>query len=164
MTPAEAAVVLGWAAAIDAREKSEMAATAWAGALDPRVTVADAKWIITDHYKRETWKVMPAHINERYKAVRHDRTKDTPWPDPPSELDGHTKAEIEWRRTYMEAIADGLSATQADAKACAAVSVTRAIIEAAPRPVTAMLTSHKGTCSRQCGCLTRPIRPEEKKR
>lgn len=163
MTPAEAAIVLGWAAAIDGREDSEIAAQAWAGALDPRLTVADAKWIITDHYKRETWKVMPAHINERYKQVRRDRTKDVAWPDPPSELDGRTKGEIEWRRTYMEAIADGLSPAQADVKACAAVSVTRKVIEAAPRPVTAMLTSHKGACSRQCGCLTRPIRAEEKR-
>lgn len=163
MTPAEAAVVLGWAAAIDGRDPSEIAPVAWAGALDPRLTVDDAKWIITDHYKRETWKVMPAHINERYKQVRHDRTKDAAWPDPPSELDGHTKGEIEWRRTYMEAIADGRSPAQADTIACAAVSVTRKAIEAAPRPVTAMLTSHKGACSRQCGCLTRPIRAEERR-
>lgn len=161
MTPAEAAIVLGWAAAIDGREESEIAAQAWAKALDPRLTVADAEWIITDHYKRETWKVMPAHINERYKQVRHDRTKDTAWPDPPSELDGGTKGEIEWRRTYMEAIADGRSPAQADAKACSAVSVTRKAIEAAPRPVTAVLTAHKAACA--CGCLTRPIRAEERR-
>lgn len=161
MTPAEAAIVLGWAAAIDGREESEIAAQAWAGALDPRLTVADAKWIITDHYKRETWKVMPAHINERYKAVRHDRTKGMRSPEPPEALDGIPEREQAWTRAYVRLIGDGLTEAEADVRACAEHGVTRAVIEAAPRPVTAVLTAHKAAC--RCGCLTRPIRAEERR-
>lgn len=139
MTPAEAAAVLGWAAAIDGREESEIAAEAWASALNPRLSIADAKWIITDHYSRETWKVMPAHINEKYRQVRYDRTKDMKTPEPPEELEGNPARELEWQRAYRTAIGDGQKEAQADATACRAVSVTRAQIEAAPRPVEALL-------------------------
>lgn len=161
MTPAEAAIVLGWAAAIDEREESDTAAQAWADALNPRLTVADAKWIISDHYSRETWKVKPAHINEKYKQVRRDRTKDMRSPEPPQELNGEPARELAWQRAYRTAIGDGQNEAQADLTACQAVSVTRRAIEAAPRPLSAAIEGHKAAC--QCGCLTRPIRAEERR-
>lgn len=161
MTPAEAAAVLGWAAAIDGREESEIAAEAWASALNPRLSIADAKWIITDHYSRETWKVMPAHINEKYRQVRHDRVKDMRAPEPPEALEGNPVRENAWRVAYVRLIGDGLTEAQADVQACAEHGVTRPAVEASPRPLTAILGTHKAGCP--CGCLTRPIRTEERR-
>lgn len=163
MTPAEAAAVIAHAAAFDNREPSKVAPAAWASALNPRISVKDACWIISDHYSRETWKVMPAHINERYKQVRRSRTQDMHSPEPPAELDGHPAREIEWQRAYRAAIGDGLDAAEADEQACRAVSVSRRQIEAAPRPLTAFLGTHSAKCPPSCGCLTRPIRTEERR-
>lgn len=161
MTPAEAAIVLGYAASIDGREESDAAADGWSKTLDPRLSVKDAAWIVMDHYKRETWKVMPAHINERYKQVRHDRTKDMRSPEPPEALDGIPAREQAWVCAYVRLIGDGLTESEADTQACAEHGVTRAAIEAAPRPVKELASTHKGGC--KCGCLTRPIRAEEKR-
>lgn len=105
--------------------------------------------------------IVPGDVREAVRQVRHDRTKDMRSPEPPEALDGIPAREQAWVRAYVRLIGDGLTESEADAQACAEHGVTRAAIEAAPRPVKELAGTHKGGC--KCGCLTRPIRAEEKR-
>lgn len=133
----------------------------WADAL------ADVSYVTAQEVVREmaatrtstTRSVVPGDVRDAVRILRHDRLKDMRSPEPPQELDGHPARELAWQRAYRTAIGDGQDEAQADLTACLAVSVTRLVIEAAPRPVTAALEGHKAGC--RCGCLTRPVRAEE---
>lgn len=140
-------------------------AAVWADALAD-VSFVTAQEVVRDMAATRTSggrSVVPGDVRESVRLLRHSRTKDMRTPEPPEALEGDPRREIEWQRVYRTAIGDGQNETQADSTACVALRVTRPAIEAAPRPVTAMLTSHKGACSSQCGCLTRPIRAEERR-
>lgn len=105
--------------------------------------------------------VVPGDVRDAVRILRHDRTKDVTAPNPPQELDGHPGREKAWRIAYMRAIGDGQTLEQADVTACREAHVVRAVIEPAPRPLRLALEGHKAAC--QCGCLTRPIRAEERR-
>ena len=161
MKLSEVADLLTMASAYDGRKPAEVTTRAWAAALDDNITFADAKTIVIEHYARTRDWIMPADVNAASRQIRHARTSVMASPQPPEALDGIPERENAWRRAYVRLIGDGLTEAEADARACAEHGVTRPAIEAAPRPVAALTGTHKPTCT--CGCLTRPIRPEERR-
>jgi hypothetical protein len=163
MTPAESGALLLFASAFDNRQPSEPAALAWSEALDERVTLADARGIIAEHYARSRDWIMPSDINVRGLALRKTRLDRIETPQPPETIDPDDVARnIRWTRAYVRLVGDGIPEVEATAKACAEVGVNvPAQLEAVRRPEYARLAmlAHGPQC--QCGCLTKPIRPEE---
>lgn len=119
MTPQEAAVVLGKCAAFDNRRPDPSTIAAWAEALDPDVTLADALDIVRDHYAESRDWIMPADINRRSRDIRRQRTaaifeNRTPIPDG---LGDEPHLEIAWRKAVMRGVGDGLTLDDAQARA-----------------------------------------------
>lgn len=161
MKLSEVADLLTMASAYDGRKPAVTTVEAWAAALDDNIAFADAKAIVIEHYARTRDWLMPADVNAASRQIRHARTSVIATPQPPEALDGIPAREHAWRRAYIRLVGDGLTEAEADAQACAEHGVTRPAIEAAPRPVAALTGTHKGGCT--CGCLTRPIRAEERR-
>jgi len=140
VTPSEAAALLTYAAAYDNRTISEIAARAWAEALDPRTMFDDGRRIVVEHYSRTRDWIMPADINAASRTIRLARLDRMQTPEPPSSLDADDiPAQLAWQRAYRGAIGDGHDEDAADRIANATVNVTRIQIEAAPRPVAALV-------------------------
>jgi len=76
MTPAEAGRVLAAAAVFDgrlnppSREDAAARAIAWAQALRADMPADWAMRAVVEHYGSQTSAVMPAHLNEKWRAVR----------------------------------------------------------------------------------------------
>lgn len=102
--------------------------------------------------------VTPGDVRDAVRSIREARLRGIKTPEPPEELDGNPLRENAWRREYERLIGDGLTEAEADAQACAEHGVTRAQLDAAPRPVQAAIEGHRASC--RCGCLTRPVRAE----
>ena len=103
MTPQEAAVVLGKCAAYDNRRPDPATTAAWAEALDPNLTLADALAIVRDHYAESRDWIMPADINHRSRDIRRQRIKNalnnqTLTPDG---LGDEPHLEIAWRKALV---------------------------------------------------------------
>jgi hypothetical protein len=135
MTPADAAELLAYAAAFDNRSTSEIAARAWAEALDPRVLLADGRRVVVEHYARTREWIMPSDINTAATRLRRERLDRMATPEPPESLDGDPALEIPWQRAYRAAIGDGHDEQRADEIACATVGVRRPAVITAVRPV-----------------------------
>ena len=159
MKPSEVADLLLMASAYDNRKPAEITTRAWAAALDENILYADAQSIVIEHYANTRDWIMPADINTRSRQIRQARTRDMRSPEPPEALEGIPEREHAWTRAYVRLIGDGLTESEADAQACAEHGVTRAQLDAAPRPVQAAIEGHRASC--RCGCLTRPVRAEE---
>lgn len=86
MSPAEAALLLGVAAAYDNRTVSEIAARAWAEAL-AGVELADAKAVVVEHYRRTRDWIMPADVLAGVKAMQRARLAAAPPPLPSTDPD-----------------------------------------------------------------------------
>lgn len=161
MNLAETGTLLAKIATIDSRKVDQLTIVAWHELLQT-VSLANAMDALREH--RTTcpgvW-VEPGHILAGAKAARRQNLDRMRSPEPPESLNGAPAREIGWQQTYRRLIGDGLTEPEADAQACAEHGVTRAAIEAAPRPVKELTGTHKGGC--KCGCLTRPIRAEEKR-
>lgn len=148
MTPADAAELLALAAAFDNRSTSEVAARAWAEALNPNVTLVDGKRIVVEHYARTRDWIMPADINAASRTMRLSRLDRMQTPEPPSSLDADdVPAQLAWQRAYRGAIGDGHDEDAADRIANATVNVIRPIAAISERPVLALVeqvarTSH----------------------
>lgn len=86
MTPEETLDLLTFGAVLDQRiELTEPSVTAWhlvIGDLD----FADAQAALGAHYQDSRYRVMPADIRQRVKAMRRDRLERTPVEAPPHEL------------------------------------------------------------------------------
>ncbi len=139
MTPSECAELLALAAAFDNRSIGEENARAWAAALEPTVTLGDARQIVVDHYASTRDWIMPADVNTASARLRRARLERADVVDPPDGLE--TPSFLAWRRAYQRAIGDGLAAGEADAVACAAVGVARARQVSAARPVLALVAT-----------------------
>jgi hypothetical protein len=76
MTPQDAARVLAVACGLDARltpptpQDAQARAALWAAALHPDMPPRWAEEQAVAHYRRTTDILMPAHLNEAYRAVR----------------------------------------------------------------------------------------------
>lgn len=96
MTPEEIIDLLTLAAAVDGREVGQADVAAWhmiIGDLD----FADARQALVEHYQDSRFKVMPADIRQRVKAVRRARLDRALLAAPPPELVGQPgkyKAEL----------------------------------------------------------------------
>lgn len=163
-SPVVASALLMYAAATDNRQPSEEAAIGWANALDEQVTLADGKAAIDRHRATSTDWLMPAHINTEVRRIRKTRADALGTVNPPAELADRPHVENTWKREYTRARCDGEEHEAAEKRACDAVGVEVPLqLPAAPRPeaVKRLMAGHTATCGPECGCLTKPIRPEE---
>lgn len=161
-SPVVASALLMYAAATDNRQPSEEAAIGWANALDEQVTLADGKAAIDRHRATSTDWLMPAHINAEVRRIRRARSEALGVVNPPAELADRPHVENTWKREYTRARCDGEEHAAAEKRACDAVGITVPLqLEPTPRPeaVKRLMATHGPQC--ECGCLTKPIRPEE---
>lgn len=126
MTPQEAAVVLGKCAAYDNRRPDPATTAAWAEALDPNLTLADALAIVRDHYAESRDWIMPADINHRSRDIRRQRIKNalnnqTLTPDG---LGDEPHLEIAWKKALMQGLGDGLDLDAASSAAWQSIGRT----------------------------------------
>lgn len=137
-------------------------AAVWADALSD-VSFVTAQEVVRNMAATRTSggrSVTPGDVREEVRVIRHARLRDIKSPEPPEQLDGNPTRENAWRLAYVRLIGDGMTEAEADARACEEHGVTRAQLDAAPRPVLAVIEGHKARCS--CGCLTRPISKHER--
>jgi hypothetical protein len=107
MTPAEAAALLGVAAAFDNRKPDADAAQAWSRTLDG-LRFQDCRDAIIGHYKRTNDWLMPSHVIAEVKRIRHKRVMEFGPIDPPASLDpSDTGAYHDWLTATTKAIGDG---------------------------------------------------------
>lgn len=104
MNPAEAATLLGIAAAFDNRKPDPDAAQAWAIALGD-MRFEDARDAIVAHYRASSEWLMPSKVIGEVKRIRAKRIEEHPPLTPPADL---TPVQtIEWLRDARRRIADG---------------------------------------------------------
>lgn len=83
VTPQEAARVLAVACTLDARltpsstEDARARATLWAATLHPEMAPTWAEEAVVSHYRRSGDVIMPATLNEAYRAVRDRQRSDS---------------------------------------------------------------------------------------
>lgn len=136
MTPSEISDLLAYAAAFDNRSASEIAARAWAEALDPRVSFDDGRALVVEHYSRTRDWIMPSDINTGSSRMRKARLDVMRTPEPPDTIDpDDVQAGLSWQRAYRAAIGDGHDEQRADEIACATLGVRRPEVITAVRPV-----------------------------
>lgn len=160
--PAVAAALLSWASATDNREVTPEASIAWADALDDVVTLEDGKAAITAHRRSSTDWLMPLHVNTEVRRIRKIRTDAIGDVNPPGVLSDRPALENSWKREYARAIGDGETPDAATKRACDALGIDVPLqLEPIPRPDTVkrLMAAHGPQC--ECGCLTKPVRPEE---
>lgn len=160
--PAVAAALLSWASATDNREVTPEASIAWADALDDHVTLEDGKAAITAHRRSSTDWLMPLHVNTEVRRIRKIRTDAIGDVNPPGELADRPALENSWKREYARATGDGELPDAAYKRACDALGIDVPLqLEPIPRPeaVKRLMATHGTAC--KCGCLTKPVRPEE---
>lgn len=162
---ADAAELLGRAAARDNREPTRAAAMAWAEDLDDHVSLADGSAAISAHYRTTRDWIMPSDINAMVRAMRKARTDGIGADEiPPAELAESPSRAITWTREFRRAIGDGETPDAATKRACDALGIpVPRQLETTPRPdhVKRLMSGHNATCGPECGCLTKPIRPDE---
>jgi hypothetical protein len=160
--PSIAAALLAYAASTDNRQPSEEAAHGWANALDERVTLPDGKAAIDAHRATSTDWLLPAHVNAEVRRIRKARADAMGVVNPPAELADRPALENTWKREYARAICDGEEPDAAEKRACDALGIDIPLqLEPIPRPeaVKRLMATHGTSC--KCGCLTKPVRPEE---
>lgn len=82
MTPAEAAVLLGMAAAVDNRKPDAETAKAWAAMLDG-LRFEDCQAAIVEHFKTSTDYLMPVMVCTIARRIRAKRIAEHPPVEPP---------------------------------------------------------------------------------
>jgi len=159
----DAAELLGRAAARDNREPTRAGAIAWSEDLHEYVSLADGSAAISAHYQRTRDWIMPSDINTAVRAMRKARTERIGADEiPPAALDEKPAVALTWTREYRRAIGDGEAPDAATKRACDAVGIAVPLqLDAVPRPeaVKRLMAAHETGCL--CGCLTKPIRPDE---
>ena len=116
-------------------------AAVWAMALED-VSFVTAQEVVRDmtaHRTSAGRSVTPGDIREAVRVIRSSRTARMSTPQPPETLDGNWEREQEWIRHYVRAIGDGQNEATADRTACQALGVARPVLEAAARPVNALI-------------------------
>lgn len=68
---------------------------------------ADAEQAVLGHYRECRERIMPADVRSRVKAVREERLRKTPLPDPPAAVADDPVAYTEWLGAERRRIADG---------------------------------------------------------
>jgi hypothetical protein len=104
VTPAEAAALLGVAAAFDRRKADDDTAKAWSIALG-NLPFVDCRDAIVQHYRATDAWLMPSHIIAAVRKIRRDRLEDAPALTPPPGLDPIET--IEWLKGARARIAAG---------------------------------------------------------
>lgn len=107
MTPVEAQVLLGIAAAFDNRKPDADAAKAWSVALHG-LRFEDCRDAIVAHYRASSDWLMPQRIVSEVKRIRSKRVADFGPIDPPPGFDpDDTEAYRRWLAGMVRAVADG---------------------------------------------------------
>jgi len=73
------------------------------------MSFADASAAVKAHYMESDRWIMPSHIRDRIKVMRHERLARTPLPDVPDEIVDDAAAYLAWERAARRLIADGLT-------------------------------------------------------
>lgn len=89
----------------DNRKVTTQAALAWAHAIHPDITKADALKAIAEHHAESTDYIGPAHINQRVRAIRRERLQRAGDPPMPGGLSW--EQEREWRQLWCTAVKAG---------------------------------------------------------
>lgn len=140
MNPTEAAKVLAKAAAYDNRQATQVAALAWAEALDTDLPLTDALRIVGEHYREERAWVMPSDINRRWRSLGKARLETAVrmgLPEPPDELADDPEAWAAWKQAQIAAVKAGCDGAQVEARAWHAIGRTphqRREVPSAPPP------------------------------
>jgi len=105
---------------------------------------------------------MPAHINAEVRRIRKARADGLGTVNPPAELADRPHVENTWKREYTRARCDGEQHEAAEKRACDAVGIPvplQLVVVPRPEAVKRLMAAHGPQC--ECGCLTKPIRPDE---
>lgn len=126
MTIEETIDLLTVVAAFDRRTVGEADATAWHAAIGD-LPFGDSREAVIAHFRECTDWLMPAHVRNRVKEVRHQRIQDAGIPAPPPELLDDPRAYGAALQAAAAAIADQ---RDPDAAMRAIASRTRRELEA----------------------------------
>lgn len=132
MKPSEAAKVLAYIAAFNGRTVGKTDAMAWADALHPEITLADARTAVAEHFAETTDWCMPAHINRRVKNLWSRRLEAVgiyghlPATLAPDSLRDDPYGRQTWVLAYRRCLQAGYTEADADAQACTEAGTTRA--------------------------------------
>ena len=163
MTPAEAAEVLGYAAAYDRRTVGAIDATAWAKAL-PDVTKDDAVEAVIEHYASTREWLMPSDIPALVRAIRRRRVEALlaggQTPAPPVELDDDPAAGVRWQQAWIRAAGDGATVEQATGAADRVLDVVRRPVALSAHPTEALVAQLAANL-RAPGTRNRPVEGRE---
>lgn len=106
MTPEETGQLLARAALYDNRKVDTPTVIAWHHVLGD-LPYQDCEAALAAHYTETTDWLMPAHIRNRVREIRHQRIQDAGIPAPPPELLDNPPAYREALRVAAVAIGDG---------------------------------------------------------
>lgn len=112
MTPAQGAMLLTVAASFDRRKPDEIAAQAWAVALNDW-PFEDCRDAIVEHYGITREWLMPSDVIRIVKNKRWSRIQALGYVQPPRELRDHPEREGDWLRALNSAAGDGLTKAEA---------------------------------------------------
>lgn len=90
----------------DNRKVTNEAMVAWAHAIHPNISKADALKAIADHHAESTDYIGPAHINGRVKATRSERLTRAGTPPIPGGLSW--QQERGWRQLWCDRVKAGM--------------------------------------------------------
>jgi hypothetical protein len=99
MTPEEIIDLLTFAAAVDGRDVGKADVAAWHVVIGD-LNFGDAQQALVEHYQESRFRVMPADVRQRVKAIRRDRLERAVIEAPEHELadqPGRYKAELDRR-------------------------------------------------------------------
>lgn len=111
MNPSDCGDLLRACAFYDNRKVTKEAMVAWSHAIHPDITKHDALQAIAEHHGESTEYILPAHVNQRVKAIRRERLQRAGTPPVPGDL---TQAqEREWRQLWCEKVKSGYESDKA---------------------------------------------------
>lgn len=113
MNIVDASAVLTYASAGDNRTVTREAALIWSEALDPEITIDEARRAIVSHFANSGDYLKPSHVNTIVRGWRAARNRDLPPVTPPRDLADEPLREIEWKRVWGDAVIAGHTESKA---------------------------------------------------
>lgn len=107
MNISDVGALLTYIALGDSRTVTKETAAFWYEALRSDISFDEARSAVSSHFANSTDYLAPAHINAIVTEQRRVRTREVPPVIPPRELADEPAREIEWRRTWEDAVIAG---------------------------------------------------------
>lgn len=121
MNPSDCGDLLRACSFYDNRKVTDEAMVAWAHAIRPDISKADALKAIAEHHAESTDYIGPAHINQRVRAIRRERLQRAG--DPPMPGDLTHAQEREWRQLWCDRVKAGMDRDMAAESASMAMNL-----------------------------------------